>query len=117
MTIEVFIIVLVAAVLHPLWNAIMIKVKLEPIEKAALLNLIAALFGGILLIYTGWPSGGTNISIYLAASMIFNNGYFIGLMYAFRAGDMAQVYPAVRGAAVFLTTLVSTVFLHEQLNL
>jgi drug/metabolite transporter (DMT)-like permease len=117
MTIEVFIIVLVAAVLHPLWNAIMIRVKLEPIEKAALLNLIAALFGGILLIYTGWPSGGTNISIYLAASMIFNNGYFIGLMYAFRAGDMAQVYPAVRGAAVFLTTLVSTVFLHEQLNL
>lgn len=116
MTIEVFIIVLIAAVLHPLWNAIMIKVKLEPIEKAALLNLVAALLGGILLIYTGWPSGGTNISIYLAASMVFNNVYFIALMYAFRVGDMAQVYPAVRGAAVFLTALVSTVFLHEQLN-
>ena len=42
---------------------------------------------------------------HLIASMILHSGYYISLIYAYRHGDFAQVYPIARGVAPLLVTL------------
>lgn len=42
---------------------------------------------------------------HLIASMILHSGYYISLIYAYRHGDFAQVYPIARGAAPLIVTL------------
>jgi drug/metabolite transporter (DMT)-like permease len=111
----VVIILLLAAGFHAGWNAIMKAVSLEPIAKTTLLNLAAALFGALLIPYFGLPSEAAYP--YLFASVILNNLYLFSLMYAYRTGHMDQVYPLVRGTAVFLTAITSSVFFGEKLSL
>ena len=53
----------------------------------------------------------------MIASVVVHLGYFAGLIEAYRAGDMSQVYPIARGSAPLLTALVSTTWLGERLGL
>lgn len=100
----VFFAVLIAAACHASWNAL-IKVKLDPFAS---MTLIAAGSGSIALTvlpFTGFPP--LEAWPYLAASMAFHLGYFIGLAEAYRHGDMGQVYPIARGSAPLMTAMLA----------
>lgn len=109
----VFAAVLVAAVCHAGWNAV-IKIGLEPFSAAALIaiagGLVALPFLPIvgLPIAAAWP--------WLLASAVVHLAYFSGLAEAYRSGDMGQVYPVARGSAPLLTALASSVFVGEHLS-
>ena len=53
---------------------------------------------------------------HLIASMILHSGYYISLIYAYRHGDFAQVYPIARGVAPLIITLWGVWFVGEILN-
>jgi drug/metabolite transporter (DMT)-like permease len=109
----VFAAVLVAAACHAGWNAV-IKVGLDPFATTALIAVGAGVVALPLVPFVGipvlvaWP--------WLIASVTLHFFYYIGLVEAYRAGDMGQVYPIARGSAPLMTAIASTWLLGEQLG-
>jgi drug/metabolite transporter (DMT)-like permease len=104
--------VLCAAVLHALWNAI---VKAAD-DRALVLGAVSAMnvLVGIVLIalfeapaVESWP--------YIAASTLIHYGYYVFLLLAYRLGDFSQVYPISRGLAPVLVALGAQAFAGETL--
>jgi len=109
----VFLAVLFAALCHAGWNAL-IKTGLDPLRATALIALGAVAVALVLLPFAGLP--GAAAWPWLAASMAIHVFYFAGLIEAYRAGDLGQVYPLARGAAPLMTATAATVFVGERLS-
>jgi drug/metabolite transporter (DMT)-like permease len=109
----VFAAVLFAAACHAGWNAV-IKVGLDPFASTALIAVGAGVVALPLVPVVGIPVGPA--WPWLIASVILHLFYYIGLIEAYRAGDMGQVYPIARGSAPLMTATASTWLLGEQLG-
>jgi len=113
MTTAVTFAVLVAALCHASWNA-MIRLKGDKIVSITLLVAGAALIAlpGIffvpLLPAAAWP--------YVIASAIVHVGYNTFLALAYHHGELTRVYPLVRGSAPITTLIVSLLFLTEGVD-
>lgn len=105
--------VLVAALLHAGWNAL-VKLSGDHLLLLAVLHansaIIALLFVPVLPLPApaSWP--------YLAASVVLHVGYLLFLVGAYRHGDLGHVYPLARGSAPLLVTIVSLTILGEGLS-
>src|ERR1051326_8086280 len=110
----VFAAVLLAAAAHAGWNAA-IKRGLDPLVTTVLIAVGAGVVAVPIVAWAGLPAAAA--WPWVVASVIVHLGYFAGLIEAYRAGDMSQVYPIARGAAPLLTALVSTAWLGERLGL
>ena len=104
--------VLCAAALHALWNAI---VKASD-DRALTLGAISVtnILAGIVLIAL-FPAPAVESWPYIAASTVIHYGYFIFLLLAYRLGDFSQVYPISRGLAPVLVALGAQAFAGERL--
>ena len=109
----VFVAVLLAAVLHASWNAV---VKNSPDKH---LGMTAVVLGHAPLAIVaaclspwpaapGWP--------YMVAGAGLHFGYQLFLLWSYRAGDLSQVYPIARGTAPIITAAVSVALLGERLT-
>lgn len=112
MSATVLSIVLVAALLHATWNALL-KAARDKTFGAVLVALAAALVAAAVLPFleqpapASWP--------YLAASMVCQIAYYLLLANAYRIGDMSRTYPIMRGAAPLIVALVSAPIAGEVL--
>ncbi len=108
MTSTIFLIVILAAVLHAGWNAL---VKGGADKTAAMVAVVLGqgLSGALLLPFT--PSLTAAAYPYLAASVALHIGYQLFLVAAYKIGDLTQVYPIARGASPLLVTAASILFL------
>ncbi|MCB1479476.1 MAG: hypothetical protein R3D43_13985 [Tepidamorphaceae bacterium] len=105
-------IVLVAAFLHALWNAL---VKGSSDKGLMLAGVAAAhtVFGLVAVFLVAppdpasWP--------YLIASVIIHWGYYALLFQAYRFGDLSQVYPISRGMAPALVSLCAFLVIGETM--
>src|SRR3954470_11660680 len=98
----VFTAVLLAALCHASWNAL-IKVGLDPLSSATLMSL-----GGVVIAAAALPSFAPRAAAclpWLIASSIIHLFYFGGLVESYRAGDLSQVYPIARGGAPLMTAV------------
>ena len=109
----VFVAVLLAAAAHAGWNAA-IKRGLDPLVTTVLIAVGAGVVALPIVVWLGLPAAAARP--WVVASVIVHLGYFAGLIEAYRAGDLGQVYPIARGVAPLLTALVSTAWLGEQLG-
>lgn len=99
MELSVVALVLLAALFHASWNAL---VKVNG-DRLAVMTLITA-GGGLICLPilpflpppdpASWP--------YLALSILWHTGYQMFLLQAYRHGDLGHVYPIARGAAPLL---------------
>jgi drug/metabolite transporter (DMT)-like permease len=112
MSSTVFLAVLLAAALHAGWNAVL-KVRIEPLLAVTLVNASGAVYGGALLLATGWPRA--EAWPWLAASTLLHVAYALSLSAAYRRADMGLVYPIARGTAPLLTMLGSLVLVRDPL--
>ncbi len=105
--------VLVGAVLHAGWNAL-IKGGAEKLVDTALVAGGAAIISACALPFlpvpdpASWP--------YLGASVMIHVGYFLLVAAAYRTGDMSYAYPLMRGSAPLLVALASAVIGGERLS-
>ena len=89
-------IVLLAAFLHALWNAL-VKGSSDRATMLAGVTAATALFGLAALFVAdppapaSWP--------YIVASVVIHWAYYALLYQAYRLGDLSQVYPISRGMA------------------
>lgn len=113
MSTTVFLVVLFAAGLHAVWNAL-VKSGEDKFLGMAAIVLGQGISGFVIAPWLplpapeSWP--------YIAASVVLHIGYQLFLLYSYRIGDLTQVYPLARGSAPLLVTLFSVVVLGIQFN-
>ena len=105
-----FLAILVAAMLHAGWNAL-VKVGLDRFLAVSLIAMAAGIVAlpALMLVAPPQPAAWP----WLIASMLLHIGYNVFLVQAYRSGDLGQVYPIARGAAPLLVAVVSAIVLHE----
>lgn len=113
MTAGVFLAVLVAALLHAGWNAI-IKVGVSKQTSMFLLSTGNAAMGAAVAAF--YPLPGAEVWPWLLASGLIHTAYQLFLAYAYEQGDLSRVYPLARGAAPMIVLGASLLFLADPLD-
>lgn len=104
--------ILSAAVLHATWNAI-IKGSVDRCLAMGLLNLGHAALGLVLVLLYAPPVA--EAWFFVIASTFIHLFYYVFLLWAYRHGDLSQVYPIARGIAPVLVALGAQTFADEFL--
>lgn len=113
MTLEITLLILLAAALHAGWNAL-IKISGDRIAVMAVVTLAGSFLSMLALPFVdspdpaSWPL--------LALTILIHTGYHFFLPIAYDYGDLGQVYPIARGVAPILVTLGALVFAGEQVS-
>ena len=107
MTGLVFSSVVLAALLHASWNAL-VKTGQNKQSGMLLLTLAHAFFGLCLLPFVSVPQGAA--WLWLIASGLIHMFYQLFLGFAYERGDLSRVYPIARGAAPMIVLIVSLSF-------
>lgn len=114
MSLSIIAIILTAALLHAIWNAI---VKTAA-DRTTTLGLVA--FGHVLpgaVMVTVLPLPSVESFVYIALSTVVHFGYFYLLGRAYQYGDLSVVYPIARGIVPALVSLWAFLWLGEVLPL
>lgn len=113
MTTTVFLAVMLAALLHAGWNAL-VKTGLNKQTSMFLLSVGHAVIGVCVAVFypmpvpEAWP--------WLLGSGLIHMAYQLFLAYAYEQGDLSRVYPIARGTAPMLVLIVSLLFLSDPLG-
>ncbi len=102
--------VLLGAVLHAAWNAL-VKSSGDKELDTALVHFLGALVALPLVLLVGLPP--PSAAPYIAASVVIHVGYYFALAGAYRHGDLGLTYPIMRGSAPLLVALGSGLVLGE----
>jgi drug/metabolite transporter (DMT)-like permease len=114
MSIFVFISVMVAALLHAAWNAL-VKNGEDKQAGMLLLTLGHAFFGLCLIPFFPIPTG--QVWLWLLASGAIHTFYQLFLGFAYERGDLSRVYPIARGGAPMIVLVASLFFGIDSLGL
>lgn len=109
----IFTIVVLAAVLHAVWNAL-VKSGADKSTAMAAVVIGQGLIGGATLPFV--PAADPACWPYAVAAVILHLGYQWFLVAAYRIGDLTQVYPIARGSAPLIVALVSVLVLGVDLT-
>lgn len=105
-----FVAVLMAALMHAGWNAV-IKVGLDRTSTLLLLVLSQIVLALALLPF--FPLPGYSAWLWILASAAIHTVYKLFLMRAYQHGDLSQVYPLARGTAPLIVAIISILILGE----
>lgn len=106
--------VLCAALLHAVWNALL-KVESDRLLTITLYVAFAAIIAALIAPFVAIPAPAS--WPYLALSVLLQNVYWLFLAAAYREGDLGQVYPIARGSAPVLVMPLAVVFAGDPLAL
>ncbi len=108
-----FALVLLAAILHASWNAL-VKINTKP------LLAISLMFGCICVLTLALVPWLTPLSmplwLLLGVSLVCHFGYKVFLLRAFKQGDFSLAYPIARGSAPLWVLLVSSLVWPHELD-
>ena len=107
MTALVFCAVLIAALLHAGWNAL-VKTGNNKQTSMLILTLTHASFGLCFIPFLPMPQG--EVWIWLLASGFIHMFYQLFLGFAYERGDLSRVYPIARGGAPIIVLIGSVLF-------
>ena len=113
MSLTVFIAVLLAALLHAVWNAL-VKTGASKMTSMLLLSVGDGAIGLVVALSRPWP--GTEIWPWIIASGVIRMGYQLFLTYAYEQGDLSRVYPIARGAAPLMVLVVGAFVLSDVVS-
>jgi drug/metabolite transporter (DMT)-like permease len=106
------VVVLLAAVLHAIWNALAHGMK-DKLVGFALINVAIAGCAAVLVCFTPLPNAAA--WPFIIASGLLQVVYQALLLRAYRLGDFAQMYPLARGTSPLLVAVWSTLVLSQSL--
>ncbi len=113
MTTAVFAMVVAAALLHAVWNAL-VKVNADRLIMVAMMMVSQAVIAILVLPFVEFPTPASWPFIW--ASTALHTAYFIFLIMAYRYGDLSHVYPIARGSSPLIVAVVSVVIVGEILS-
>ncbi|MGH3490454.1 MAG: EamA family transporter [Actinopolymorphaceae bacterium] len=109
----VTVVVLLAAVLHAIWNAVAHTLT----DKLVAVTALSAAFvvGGLMALpWVGWPSASSWPA--LLASVGVHILYNLSLMRSYRLGAFNQVYPLARGMSPWVVAILALLLVGESLS-
>lgn len=104
--------VLAAAVLHALWNAV-VKIRGDRLVVMAMITGTSGMC--CLLVLPFLPLPAPESWPYAGLSLVLHNAYYLCLVASYRHGDLSHVYPIARGIAPLAVTGISVLILGEHL--
>ncbi len=113
MPISVIAIVLIAALFHATWNAL-IKSGKDPLLESMLIS--AAWIIICLALIPILPLPDSSSWPYALVTIFIHVSYFLLLSKSYSMGDFGAVYPIVRGLPPLIVTLVSVLIINEPLS-
>ena len=113
MTVLVFSLVLLAAALHAIWNAVIKGTgdKTIAIGLVALGHMVLGLIGAAIL-----PLPDIKVIPFILASTLIHWGYYYGLTTAYKFGDLSLIYPIARGISPVIVTYFAFFWIDERLS-
>lgn len=114
-----FLLVILAGLIHALWN-IAAKKAGGDVRFAGFTSLLMMLVWAPVGVYFGWdvvPHWGWLEWGFIAASGVLHVLYFITLLRGYRKADLTVVYPLARGFGPLLSSTAAILFLGEQVSL
>ncbi|WP_345817082.1 DMT family transporter (plasmid) [Paraburkholderia sp. PREW-6R] len=106
--------VLLAAVLHASWNAMLHGNEDRYLSMTWMSIAIGAVSALVVMVV---PSPASAAWPYIAASGLVHIVYNMTLVRSYRRADLAQAYPIARGSSPLLVTLGAALFAHEAISL
>ena len=94
-------VVLLAAVSHAVWNAL-VKASADRLLTLAVIRAVGLATGLALLPFV--PAPAPESWPYLAAAILAHFAYYTFMLAGYRVGDLSRVYPIARGVAPLLVT-------------
>lgn len=113
MSLSVALAVLLAAVMHAGWNAL-IRFHGDRLAMVTLVAVSAGLFALPGALWLGLP--GAPSWPWLAASLILHTGYNVFLASAYSHGELGRMYPIARGTAPLVTLIAGALLLGETVQ-
>jgi len=116
MSLSAILILLLAALMHALWNSLAKVAR----DSGAFIWCLVAVSSGFLIPVSLWLSWGRALPSWGVAlalvSGVAQAAYFISLGRAYMGGDLSIVYPLSRSIALLLLPVVAFLFLGERLR-
>lgn len=110
---HVFVIVLVAALFHAVWNTF---AKTDGDRLVFIALMVTASGIAALCSVPFLPLPKPESWSYILLSILAHQGYWAFLILAYRYGDLSHVYPIARGSAPLIVALVSLTLVGESLT-
>ncbi|TDV72043.1 EamA family transporter [Pseudomonas sp. LP_7_YM] len=113
MTLEVFAVIMLGAVLHASWNAV-VKGGEDKLLTTCMITSVATAVALLVVPFLqlpapqSWP--------FLGLSVLLQVLYFVLVATTYRMADMSQTYPIMRGTAPLLVALVSLMLFPDTLS-
>jgi len=105
--------VLLAALLHASWNA-MLHSNRDRFLSMTWMSIAIAAISTLVVLFVPWPAQAA--WPYIVASGLVHIVYNVTLVRAYRRNDLAQAYPVARGSSPLLVTLGAALFAHEAIG-
>lgn len=112
MATESIILVLIAALMHALWNAFL-KAADDRLKILGLIATAHVLFGVFLAV--SYPFPAIESWYFIVGSTIVHFGYYFLIYHSYRLGDLSDVYPISRGMAPVIVAVGAQLFTGEYL--
>ena len=105
---NVFLIILLATVMHAVWNGM---VKKHPDKVVAVSGIVFGHVPASIIAIILLPAPSIDCIPYIIASALIHQGYNWYLLSSYKIGDLTQVYPIARGFGPLVATIISILIL------
>ena len=113
MSTTVFLAILLGALLHATWNAL-IKLGTSKMTSMLIMSTVQGGVGLVVALLRPFPTG--EVWLWLLASGVLHCTYKLFLAFAYEQGDLSRVYPIARGSAPMIVLILSAFLLSDAIS-
>ena len=109
----IFILILVSALCHAVWSAI-IKSSKNPLSLMGITSVLEVTIFLPLTFTVPFPT--LEVWYFLIATVIIDVFYRLNVIYSYRYGDLSYIYPISRGSSCLFVAIISILFLSSDIS-
>ena len=109
----IFILILVSALCHAVWSAI-IKSSKNPLSLMGITSVLEVTIFLPLTFTVPFPT--LEVWYFLIATVIIHVFYRLNVIYSYRYGDLSYIYPISRGSSCLFVAIISLLFLRSDIS-
>ena len=109
----IFILILVSALCHAVWSAI-IKSSKNPLSLLGITSVLEVTIFLPLTFTVPFPT--LEVWYFLIATVIIHVFYRLNVIYSYRYGDLSYIYPISRGSSCLFVAIISILFLSSDIS-
>ena len=109
----IFILILVSALCHAVWSAI-IKSSKNPLSLMGITSVLEVTIFLPLTFTVPFPT--LEVWYFLIATVIIHVFYRLNVIFSYRYGDLSYIYPISRGSSCLFVAIISILFLSSDIS-